>query len=138
MGWRDAAYVKIVTTAIPGSGSSGKSLQQLLVVSTDAKVAGGVATNEYIDGKDLYKIVDWVVLNELPADGTTDRPAFNVSSLAAMTRFLQVASAAAWGPGTLGSAGAGAGGPSATGGGPFFRSADTNAIAAGIMVWIRD
>ena len=136
MGMRDAAYMKLVTTAIPGSGSDGVELRKLLIVSTDAKETGGVATNEYITADELRRVVDWVVLKELPADGTTDRPAFNVASLAGMTRFYQVASATAFGPSSMGNMGCGVAGPLLAG--PFFRSASSSAIAAGILVWIAD
>lgn len=133
---KQAQYLKIVTTSIPKSSSAeGKSLAQLLVLATETGIAGGVATNEALSLDELSRVVDWVLLGELPIDGTTDRGAVNVASIAAMTRKYQVAAAAEFGPSVYGNLPCGAGKISATEG-PWFEAAADAAIAAAFMVWI--
>jgi len=132
---KEAQYMKIVTTAIPANTGSGKSIAELLTASTNMDLPG-VATNEYLTTDELARVVDWVILGELPVDGVTDRGAINVASLAAMTRFYQVASGAEWGPSVYGNLACGAGKITVSKG-PFVRSNTTSAIAAGILVWIK-
>jgi len=132
---KEAQYMKIVTTAIPANTGSGKSIAELLTASTNMDLPG-VATNEYLTTDELARVVDWVILGELPVDGVTDRGAINVASLAAMTRFYQVASGAEWGPSVYGNLACGAGKITVSKG-PFIRSNTSSAIAAGILVWIK-